>query len=208
MDRMTWDRLTLAAAFPVAVVACIAAVISYGHIETLALSVHQSIDAARLLPFAVDFLIVAGSVVLLAGYWLGWLCVVSGVAATLFANVESGISHGALAATVAAWPAVAFTVASFVLERFLASRADTTVPVLVSVSGVPAEIPVPEPVSVPAEKPVLVPAGNGHDPELAPFVPEIASGAVPTIKVIRERASCGQPKAQEIQRRIRAMQAA
>jgi len=119
MDADQWDRQSLAAALPVAVVAAIAAIISYGHIETLALAVHQPIADARLLPFAVDFLIVAGSVILLAGYWLGWLCVVAGVSATLFANIESGLPHGALAAAVAAWPAVAFTVASFVLERWL-----------------------------------------------------------------------------------------
>ena len=57
--------------------------------------------------------------VVLGGEWLGWLAVVPGVAATLFANIESGIGYGPLAATVAAWPAVAFSVASFVLERWL-----------------------------------------------------------------------------------------
>lgn len=51
--------------------------------------------------------------VLLAGSWLGWI----GVAGTLYANVMSGLPRGPLAATVAAWPAVAFTVASFMLER-------------------------------------------------------------------------------------------
>ena len=120
---------SLVAAVPVAVVAIIAGIVSYGHIETLALSVHQPIGDARLLPFAVDFLIVAGSVIVLAGYWLGWLGVVVGVAGTLFANVESGLPYGRLAATVAAWPAIAFTVASFMLERWLKRQ-----------SGVPSEV--------------------------------------------------------------------
>ena len=35
----------------------------------------------------------------------------------------SGLPRGPLAATVAAWPAIAFTVASFVLERWLKSQA-------------------------------------------------------------------------------------
>lgn len=127
---MRWTRQSLAASVPVAVVAVIAAVISYGHIESLALAEHQSITAARLLPLAVDALIVAGSVILLAGSRMGWLCVVSGVAGTLFANVESGVRFGPLAATVAAWPAVAFVVSSFVLERWLArSRTPDAVPV-------------------------------------------------------------------------------
>ena len=115
---------SLAAAIPVAMVAVIAGIVSYGHIETLALSVHQPIGDARLLPFAVDFLIVAGSVIVLAGYWLGWLGVVAGVAGTLFANIESGLPYGGLAATVAAWPAIAFTVASFMLERWLKRQGD------------------------------------------------------------------------------------
>lgn len=116
---MSRDRTALLAALPVAAVAVIAGVVSYAHIEGLALSVHQSLATARMLPFSVDFLIVAASVILLNGSALGWL----GVAATLFANVESGLSHRPLAATVAGWPAMAFTLASFMLERWLASRA-------------------------------------------------------------------------------------
>ena len=112
-----------AAATPVAAVAIAAAILSYGHIEALALAHHQTITQARLLPFVVDFLIVAGSVIVLFGYWLGWLCVVAGVAGTVFANIESGLPYGAMSATIAAWPAIAFTVASFVLERWLKRQA-------------------------------------------------------------------------------------
>lgn len=113
---------TIAAAVPVAAVAVIAGVVSFSHIEGLALRTHQSITDARLLPFAVDGLIVAGVVVVLAGYALGWCSVVLGVAATVYANVESGLPYGHLAAVVAAWPAIAFSVASFVLERWLKSQ--------------------------------------------------------------------------------------
>lgn len=115
---------SLIAAVPVAVVAVIAGIVSYSHIEALALAQHQSLADARMFPFSVDFLIVAGSVVVLAGYWLGWIGVAAGVAATLFANVESGLPFGPLAATVAAWPAVAFSVASFILERWLKRQAE------------------------------------------------------------------------------------
>lgn len=116
---MTWNRQTLAAGVPVAAVAVVAGIVSFSHIEALALAQHQTIAQARLLPLAVDGLIAAGSVILLAGYWLGWLGVVAGVAATLFANIESGLPFGPLSATVAAWPAIAFSVASFILERWL-----------------------------------------------------------------------------------------
>jgi hypothetical protein len=39
------------------------------------------------------------------------------VLATLYANVESGISRGVLAAIVAGWPAIAFALASFLFEQ-------------------------------------------------------------------------------------------
>ena len=99
-----------------------AGTVSYFHIVSLGLRTGQSPADAHLLPLAVDGLIVSGSVILLAGSWLGWLAVVPGVAATLFANLESGLPHGQLAAVVATWPAVAFTVSAAVLERWLAGQ--------------------------------------------------------------------------------------
>jgi hypothetical protein len=133
---VTWTRSALAAALPVAAVAVIAGVVSFSHIEALGLATGQSITDARLLPLAVDGLIVAGSVILLAGSWLGWIGVVLGVGGTVYANVMSGLPRGPLAATVAAWPALAFTVASFMLERWLAAQA--AVPE--AVPDVPAEL--------------------------------------------------------------------
>jgi Protein of unknown function (DUF2637) len=120
---VTWDRSAIVAAAPVAAVAVIAGVVSFAHIEGLALSVHQTITTARLLPFSVDFLIVAGSVILLCGSPLGWIGVVPGVAATIYANVMSGLPHGPLSATVAGWPAAAFVLATAMLERWLKAHA-------------------------------------------------------------------------------------
>lgn len=116
------NRSVVLAAVPVAAVAVIAGIVSFSHIAALGMRTGQSAADAHLLPLAVDGLIVAGSVILLAGSVLGWLGVVPGVAATLFANLESGLPHGGLAAVVATWPAVAFTVASFMLERWLKSQ--------------------------------------------------------------------------------------
>src|SRR5215471_9072480 len=102
-------RAVVLASLPVGLVATIAGIVSYSHIVALGLRTHQGPGDAHLLPFAVDFLIVAGSVILLAGYWMGWLCVGAGVAGTLFANLEFGLPYGWLSAVVSTWPAVAFT---------------------------------------------------------------------------------------------------
>ena len=138
--RAPGNREIVLASLPVGLVATIAGIVSYSHIVALGLRTHQGSGDAHLLPFAVDFLIVAGSVILLAGYWLGWLCVAAGVAGTLFANLEFGLPYGWLSAVVSTWPAVAFTVATFVLERWLRSRrqqpaAAVTLPVMTHASG-------------------------------------------------------------------------
>ena len=136
------DARYLAAA-PVAAVAVFAGIVSYSHIYRLAVATGQAGTAARLMPFSVDALIVAGSVILFqAGtrqQWLGWLGVGPGVAATVFANVESGIGHGWLAATVAGWPALAFSLASFMLERWFSSQAKPVLASTASCGHVPAE---------------------------------------------------------------------
>ncbi len=139
------SRPVMLAAFPVALVALVAGTVSYSHIVSLGLRTGQSMDDAHLLPLAVDGLIVSGSVILLAGSWLGWLAVVPGVGATLFANLESGLPHGQLAAIVATWPAVAFTVSAAVLERWLAGQGQE-----VTVNRSFSTIPDPQPEPVPA----------------------------------------------------------
>jgi hypothetical protein len=123
---LRWDRPAIIAAQPVAVVAAVAGAVSYSHIVALGLRVGQDSADAHLLPVSVDGLIIAGSVIIMCGSLLGWVGVVLGVAATLFANVEAGLPHGALSAAVSAWPAFAFTCASFMLERWLKSQAGRT----------------------------------------------------------------------------------
>ncbi len=120
---LRWNRDAIAAAIPVAAVAGIAGVVSYSHIVALGLRTHQGPADSHLLPIPIDGLIVAGSVILAAGSPLGWLGVALGVGGTLFANLQFGIAYGALPAAVSTWPAVAFTVATFMLERWLKSQA-------------------------------------------------------------------------------------
>ena len=186
---MTWNRTALLAALPVAAVAVIAGVVSYSHIEALGLSTGQSLVDARLLPLAVDGLIIAGSVILLAGSWLGWIGVALGVAGTLHANVMSGLSRGPLAATVAAWPALAFTVASFMLERWLKAHVTRT-PTTRTVADLPP---------VPAEL-------NGHAHAAAEmFAADLEAGRVPGIRAIRSGLRVGQDKASEVQAYLRGL---
>ena len=123
--RAYWSRLI--AGLAITSVALVAGVVSYDHIYRLTLTLHQPALVARLTPFGVDGLIVAGSVVLLQSVpgqrWLGWIGVGPGVVISLFANAESGIRFGWLSATWAAIPAVSFSLATFMLERWLAGQA-------------------------------------------------------------------------------------
>ena len=190
---MTWNRTAILAALPVAAVAVIAGIVSFSHIEALGLRTGQSLTDARLLPLAVDGLIVAGSVILLAGSWLGWIGVVLGVAGTVYANVMSGLPRGPLAATVAAWPALAFTVASFMLERWLAARA---APVQERVSRTP----------VPEDVPDVPPDLNGHAHTAAElFAADLQAGRVPGIRAIRSGLHLGQDKASQVQAYLRGL---
>jgi len=115
--------MTTAAA--VVAVAVVAAVISYQHTYELVHSHGESGMAARLLPFTVDGLIWAASMVVLdasrrgqpvprlAAWSLG-----TGIVATVGANLAHGVGHGPVGALVSAWPALAL-VASFELLMML-----------------------------------------------------------------------------------------
>jgi hypothetical protein len=125
--RASWSRLVAGLAF--ATVATVTGVISYMHIEALTLALHQPLVVARLMPFGIDGLIVVGSVALLQAApdqeHLGWLCVAPGAAASLFANVESGLRHGPLAAGWAGMASAGFFLATFTLERWAKAQAAT-----------------------------------------------------------------------------------
>ena len=193
--HLPWhDRPVAAAALPVTAVAVIAGVVSYSHIVALALRAAQSTVDAHLFPFAVDGLIVGGSVILAAGSALGWLGVIPGVAATLFANLESGLPHGKLAAVVATWPAIAFSVASFMLERWLKTgRTEVPVnsrpPVQVTLAATPEVTPAPPvqvtpgPVSGQAPE-VTSSQAPGHAPRPVSGHPEVT---VPARLQVRSR---------------------
>jgi hypothetical protein len=121
MDRLI--RITTALA--VVAVAVVAAVISYQHAYELVRSHGESGLTARLLPFTVDGLIWAASMVVLdasrrdqpvprlAAWSLG-----TGIVATVGANLAHGVGNGPVGALVSAWPALAL-VGSFELLMML-----------------------------------------------------------------------------------------
>jgi len=109
------DRLIrITTALAVVAVAVVAAIISYQHAYELVRSHGESGVTARLLPFTVDGLIWATSMVVLdasrrnqpvprlAAWSLG-----AGIVATVGANLAHGVGHGPVGALVSAWPALA-----------------------------------------------------------------------------------------------------
>jgi hypothetical protein len=112
---VSWvDRLIRwGAAVSVLLVTGIAAVISYGHAFELVTRYGESGATARALPLTVDGLVATCSLVILyctrharRTPWNAWALLITGVCATVGANVAHGLSHGVIGATVAGWPAL------------------------------------------------------------------------------------------------------
>ena len=122
---MTDRLIRVTTALAVVAVAVVAAVISYQHAYELVRSHGESGLTARLVPFTVDGLIWAASMVVLdasrrhqpvprlAAWSLG-----AGICATVGANLAHGVGHGPVGAPVSAWPALAL-VGSFELLMML-----------------------------------------------------------------------------------------
>jgi hypothetical protein len=109
------DRLIrVTTALAVATVAAVAAVISYRHAYELVTTHGETGLTARLLPFTVDGLILAASMLILDASRrhhrvppLARWCLSAGIAATIGANLAHGLGHGPIGALVSAWPALA-----------------------------------------------------------------------------------------------------
>jgi hypothetical protein len=112
---MSTGRLARATAAAVLLVASIAAVVSFVHIQRLAVTHGQTALAAYLLPVSVDGTVAAASLVMLRAARAGLGTPVLArtmlglaVAATLAANVAYGVPYGLTGALLSGWPAVAF----------------------------------------------------------------------------------------------------
>ena len=108
-------RILTAAA--VLIVALIAAVVSYVHIEHLAITHGQAVLASALLPLSIDGTVAATSLAMLRAARAGVATpalarfgLALSVGATLAANVGYGLPFGLTGALISGWPAVAFIV--------------------------------------------------------------------------------------------------
>ena len=88
--------------------------ISYRHAYELVTAHGETGLTARLLPFTVDGLILAASMLILDASRrhhpvppLARWCLGAGIAATIGANLAHGLGHGPIGALVSAWPALA-----------------------------------------------------------------------------------------------------
>jgi hypothetical protein len=123
------DRLIrITTALAVVAVAGVAAIISYQHAYELVSSHGEAGATAHLLPFTVDGLIWAASMVVLdasrRNHPVPRLALWSlgvGIVATVGANLAHGLSHGPIGALVSAWPALAL-VGSFELLMLLVRK--------------------------------------------------------------------------------------
>ncbi len=126
----------------VLVVAAVAAVVSYAHMQEVAERAGEQ-WRAYLLPLSVDGLVVAGSMVLLTrrraglpGGRLAWVALLGGVGASLAANIAAA-EPTVTARMVASWPALAFAAA---FELLLQQRRVPVVEPAVEVDPVAARI--------------------------------------------------------------------
>lgn len=184
-------------------VAIVAGWISYTHIYELSLALHQSRMVARLMPIAIDGLMTVGSVTLLQGGRIGWLGIGPGVAISLFANVESGIRYGWLAAVWAGIPAVSFALATFILERWLTGQTqDAPETVADTVADAPlqdADAPLPD---ADAPEPRI---SMTLDDAAREFAAEVEAGVLPSVRLIQKRAHAGRPRAKQIRAHLDAL---
>jgi hypothetical protein len=180
--RARWsDRLiTALAAVAVVAIAVVAAIVSYRHALTVARDHGETGATAYLTPATVDGLVLVASLVMLDAARrrqhppvLAWCALALGIGATLGINVLYGIQHGTIGAAIAAWPAVALTIAVELLMGMIRRRA---VPA-------PAPVPVPVPVAEGGTAPATAEEQPKEEaaaaPATAPAAPATAPAAAP-----------------------------
>lgn len=128
---MSENALCRLAGAAVAIVAAIAAIVSFAHIESLSLALGQTTLASALMPASIDGSIAASSLALLSAARrkgktprVAQAMLTAGVLATLSANAYSGMAHGAPGIVLAMWPGIAFIGSTEVALRMVRQTAD------------------------------------------------------------------------------------
>jgi hypothetical protein len=203
-----------ATALAVLAVATIAAIVSYAHVESVALANGYSIGTARLSPFSVDGLIVASSLVLANGArpWLARTGLVLGIVATMAANAVYGDGHGPVGIVVNMWPSVASVLASEILLSMLRARpvADEAPETTNQVELEPVTIAPVTPVVGTSRAGAVRPVPTRTRPNRKPspdklFAADIAAGRVPSLRAVKEGCHVGTDKAREIREQLVAL---
>jgi hypothetical protein len=194
-------------------VALVAGTVSYMHVYTLSLALHQPPLVACLMPIGVDGLVVVGSVILLDGNRLGWLGIGPGVAISVFANAMSGLAFGWLSATWAGIPALSFALACFIFERWLkaqgkavdAADAVPDAPSAPSASVPDTSVPDASDSAVPdagyASGATVSTAGTDAPKSLTPrthYRDLLAKGELPSVRAVQRDFRVGAPRARTI----------
>jgi hypothetical protein len=228
---MTTSLVRVTTVFAVVVVAVIAAVVSYSHMQQLASSAGED-WRSWLIPLSIDGLVVAASMVLLTrrrtglpGGPLAWGALGAGVGASLAANMADARPE-VTAVLVAGWPAVAFAVAfELLLQQRRAEQHDTTqsatetVPVSAGSKSLPSQHqPLTTPPTaaapadaatqerpVPAAAPSVIPAAVSTDP-LAARVRELIerTGRTPGRRVVARELGITEHQARTVLDRVTA----
>ena len=187
---------------------------SYAHIYSLARTHGQDVISAALLPLAGDGLIAAASSVMLVATRQGKdvpararVMLLAGIAATALANIASGMPHGLTDAMLSVWPVVCYVGAMEMLSwmRQHLGMHPKTRPVASVAASVAA------PADAPAATVTRIPrtgAGDLIKRAEAAFPEALAGGRLPTLREIQGALKIGQPKAQQVQAHLSALQAA
>ena len=130
---MTDRLIRITTALAVATVAAVAAVISYRHAYELVSTHGESGLTARLLPFTVNGLILAASMLIFdasrrnqSAPPLARWCLGAGILATTSANLAHGLGHGPIGALISAWPALALAGSFELLMTLIRARTVTS----------------------------------------------------------------------------------
>ena len=168
----------------VMVVASIAAIVSYAHMQQLAAGAGES-WRSYLLPLSVDGLVVAASMVLVGrrragepGGVLAWSALAGGVLASVAANMADA-GAGATAVLTAGWPAVAFAVAFELLQQ---QRQTVTAAIVAPAPPAQAEQPrsPARAASASADPPIIRPAAPLSPRPEQPLSPALTAAPPPS----------------------------